>query len=135
MVLFSNNRFSWGKVGKVMLCLHYFQYRNSHTFISCFKTFAQIFIGIISNHYRHPLQTFSDFLNKNKKIWVCLLNNNFLEFLLLGGAPSSICNFFHPSVCLSAHLSTPYLRNHTSCDHNFWYTCKMMISQSIFLKF
>ena len=122
MVLFSNNGFSWGEVGKVMLSLCYFQYRNSHTFISCFKTFAQIFIGIISNHYRHPLQTFSDFLKKNKKIWVCLLNNNFLELSFLGGVPSSICNFFQ-SVCLSAHLSTPYLRNYTSCDHNFWYTC------------
>ena len=41
--------------------------------------------------------------------------------LFLGGAPTSICHFF----CLSIHLfscCTPYLRNHTSCNHNFWST-------------
>ena len=32
------------------------------------------------------------------------------------------------SVCL-----TPYLRNYTSCDCDFWYTCKMMISPAIFV--
>ena len=28
----------------------------------------------------------------------------------------------HPSVDPSVHCA-PYLRNHTSYDHNFWYTC------------
>ena len=32
----------------------------------------------------------------------------------LGGAPTSICHFFHLSVC-----HTPYLRNCTSSGHNF----------------
>ena len=39
----------------------------------------------------------------------------------------------HPSVC-----RTPCLRNRTPSNHNFWYTCKMMISPGtffIFLKF
>ena len=35
----------------------------------------------------------------------------------LGGAPTSVCHFFCPSVCHPA-----YLRNRTSSDHNFWYT-------------
>ena len=30
----------------------------------------------------------------------------------------SICHFFRPSV-----RRAPYLRNRTSSDHNFWYTC------------
>ena len=30
---------------------------------------------------------------------------------------------------------TPYLRNRTSCDHNFWYTCKMMVSPGVFFNF
>ena len=37
----------------------------------------------------------------------------------LGGAPDG-------SLFLSAHPSifcAPYLGKHTSCDHNFWYTC------------
>ena len=48
----------------------------------------------------------------------------------LGGAPTSVCHFYHssmcPSVCPSVRLSichAPYLRNHTSSDHNFWYSC------------
>ena len=41
------------------------------------------------------------------------------------------------SVCPSFHHA-PYFRNHTSCDHYFWYMCKMMIYPGvlfIFLKF
>ena len=44
--------------------------------------------------------------------------------LFLGGAPTSICCFFHLSVRLSV-LSIgckPYLRNHASCDHDFCHT-------------
>ena len=34
-------------------------------------------------------------------------------------APTSICYFIH----LSIHPCTTILRNHTSCNHDFWYTC------------
>ena len=37
--------------------------------------------------------------------------------IFLGGAPTSICHFFHPFVRRS-----PYLRNYTSSVHNLWYT-------------
>ena len=36
--------------------------------------------------------------------------------LFLGGAPTSICLFFRPSIC---HLL--YLRNRTSYGHDFWH--------------
>ena len=42
-------------------------------------------------------------------------SRNALRFL--GGAPTSICHIFCPSFC-----HAPYLRNHISSDHNFWYT-------------
>ena len=57
--------------------------------------------------------------------------------LIFGGVPTSLCHFFYPSIhssiCPSVHLSirpsvhpsichTPCLRNHTSSDHNSWYT-------------
>ena len=38
-------------------------------------------------------------------------------WITVGGAPTSICNFFHPSV-----RRTAYLRKRRSSDHNFWYT-------------
>ena len=38
---------------------------------------------------------------------------------VLGGAPDgSLFLSAHPSICCA-----PYLGKHTSCDHNFWYTC------------
>ena len=40
----------------------------------------------------------------------------------LGGTPTSICHFFCPFVCPST-CHVPYLRNQTSSNHNFWYTC------------
>ena len=46
-------------------------------------------------------------------------------FLFLGGASTSVCHFFPPSVCPSVRPSfccAPYLRNRTSSDHNFWCT-------------
>ena len=53
------------------------------------------------------------------------LNNSFL-----GGAPTSICHFFCLSIRLSVRLAihpplchAPYLRDHTSYNDNFWYTC------------
>ena len=53
---------------------------------------------------------------------------------ILGGAPISICHFFHPS---TSH--PPYLRNRTSSNHNFWYIyVKWQYLQGflfIFLKF
>ena len=45
----------------------------------------------------------------------------------------SVCLSVCLSICLSVCLSVchaPYLRNHTSCNHNLWYTfAKMMISR------
>ena len=41
--------------------------------------------------------------------------------IFLGGAHTSICYFFHPSVCPSVRRA-PYLRNGTSSDHNIWYS-------------
>ena len=41
---------------------------------------------------------------------------------LSGGAPTSICHFFCLPVCCSSIHHAQYLRNHTSSDHNFWYT-------------
>ena len=38
----------------------------------------------------------------------------------LGGAFTSVCHFFHPSVCPSV-CCAPYLRNRTSTDHNLCY--------------
>ena len=59
---------------------------------------------------------------------------HFLSKIFLGGAPTSICHFFRPSACRAS-----YLRNRTSPNHNFWYTCvKWWYLQAflfIFLKF
>ena len=33
-----------------------------------------------------------------------------------------LCHFFCSSICPSVHCA-PYLRNCTSSNHNFWYTC------------
>ena len=38
------------------------------------------------------------------------------------------------SVCLSI-CRTSYLRNHTSCDHNFWYTCVKWWCLQVFCSF
>ena len=42
------------------------------------------------------------------------------EKMFLGGAPTPISHFFCLSICLSIQC-TPYLKNITSSDHNFWY--------------
>ena len=36
----------------------------------------------------------------------------------------------HPSICCA-----PYLRKHTSCDHNFWYTCVKWWNIQVFFHF
>ena len=41
--------------------------------------------------------------------------------LFLCEPSTSICHFFCPSIRPSIHC-TPYLRNHTSSNHNFWCT-------------
>ena len=46
----------------------------------------------------------------------------FIKQIFLGGAPISICHFFCLFVCPSL-CRAPYLRNHTSSNHNFCYTC------------
>ena len=105
---------------------------------------------------------------KNVFLWSCFSNILFIEFriatnlktglskkcswkilftefktttkiILLGGVPTSICHFFHPSVCLSIRLSihpsichAAYLRNHASSDHNFWYTYVKWYLQGFF---
>ena len=40
----------------------------------------------------------------------------------------------HSSICLPIHR-TAYLRNCTSCDHNFWYTCVKWYLQAFFFFF
>ena len=54
---------------------------------------------------------------------------HFIHFLTWG-THLYICHFVRPSVSRA-----PYLRNRTSCDHNFWYTCNMMISPGVFFLF
>ena len=65
--------------------------------------------------------------------WIELWNSIF-SFFVLGGPPTSTSHFFHPSVC-----HAPYLKNSTSCDHNFWYTRVQLrylkVLFSIFIKF
>ena len=54
----------------------------------------------------------------------------------LGGVPTSICHSFRPSVRPSIRLSVrraPCLRNLTSCDNNFWYTCVKLYLQEFLL--
>ena len=46
-------------------------------------------------------------------------------------APTWICHFFCPFVCLSI-CGTSYLRNHTSSAHNFCYTCVKWCLQVFF---
>ena len=63
-------------------------------------------------------------------IWI----SNYTFIFRLGHLPLCVTFFIHPSVRPCA----PYLRNHSSWDHNFWSMCKMMISLgrfSIFSKF
>ena len=71
---------------------------------------------------------------------------------------SFFCLSIHPSLCLNIYLSIcplsvrlsnclsvlpsvhpsvmhPYLRNHASSDHNFWYTCWMVIFPGVFFIF
>ena len=54
------------------------------------------------------------------------LAHGIYSYLFLGEAPTSICYFFHPSIHLYVCLPicrTPYLRNGTLSNHNFWCTC------------
>ena len=66
--------------------------------ICCCRSSSNLFSNIFKDSTRHKF--------------------SFINCWFLGGAPTSICHFFclsdHPSVC-----HTPYLRNHTSSDHNF----------------
>ena len=48
----------------------------------------------------------------------------------LGGAPTSICHFFRPSV-----RCAPYIRNRTTSNHSFWYTCVKSCLQVFFCLF
>ena len=64
-----------------------------------------------------------------KRIAFCLKYGFFLS-----GAPTSICHFFCPSVCLSV-CRAPYLRNHASSNHSFWYTCVRSNLQVFFVCF
>ena len=61
----------------------------------------------------------------------------FLHFL--DRAPTPICHLFRlsvpPSICSSVCPSVyhvPYLRNPTSSNHNFWYTCVKWYLQEFF---
>ena len=55
--------------------------------------------------------------SSNHNFWYTCVKWWYLQ-AFLGGAPTSICHFFHLSICFP-----PYLRNCTSSNHNFWYTC------------
>ena len=60
----------------------------------------------------------------DKRIWFTIFFssqrqlNSVRNIDFLGGTPTSICHFFHPSVRLA-----PYLRNRTTSSHSFLYTC------------
>ena len=49
-------------------------------------------------------------------------------WFFLGGAPTTICHLFRPSV-----RHAPYLRNRTSSNHSFWYRCVKWYLQVSFL--
>ena len=62
------------------------------------------------------------------KIIICLgvffsFFQNF-DFLILRGVKEQKW----PKLTKNSACNTPYLKKHTTYDHDFWYTCKMMIS-------
>ena len=68
------------------------------------------------------------------------ISGDLLQILsdFLGGAPTSICHFFHPSIHLFIRLfvcRAAYLGNHTSSDHNFRYTYVKWWYLQMFLSF
>ena len=67
----------------------------------------------------------------DKRIWFTIVffffdpkeSCTLFEILIfLGGAATSMCHFFCPSVHASV-CWIPYPRNHTSSNHHLWYTC------------
>ena len=88
-------------------------WKHSQSFSSLFAPFNQAggthFLLLISLIVLH------EFLN-------CLSWYSFCKDLFLGGTPTSIFQFFCPSICPSI-CCTPSLRNCTPYDHNFCYTC------------
>ena len=58
----------------------------------------------------------------------------FIIQISLGGAPTSICHFFCPSICPSV-CRAPYLRNRTPSNHNIWYTCAKWWYLQVFFHF
>ena len=78
-------------------------------------------------HFEIVLFCLFSSLSLESKIWNFSFRHNVHLFVtgtcfgFLVGA-TSICHFFCLSVCLSNHCA-PYLRNHASYEHYFWYTC------------
>ena len=71
-----------------------------------------------------------------KELWMKLIwSFLFCQSALLCGAPTSIFHFFYlsirPPICC-----TPYIRDHTSSNHDLWYNCvKWWYLQEFFLIF
>ena len=95
-----------------------------------FPVFSLINFGIV---YNWPIHQSLD-----KKIWwftiIFLFYPKVLHsvqiLIFLGGAATSTCHFLCPSVaCI------PYLRNRTSSNHGFWYTCVKWYLQVFFFYF
>ena len=52
----------------------------------------------------------------------------------MGGAPTSVCHFFHPSVRPSIHPAA-YLRNRTSSNYSLVHMSKVMMPPGVFFIF
>ena len=72
----------------------------------------------------------------DKRTWFTILFCFFISkrvalcskyWFFLGGASTSICHFFHPSV-----RRVRYLRNRASSNRRFWYTCVKYYLQVVF---
>ena len=78
-----------------------------------------------------------NFVQPSRRQFRNYLSGASILYQFLGGARTSICHFFHPSVCLSVHLSVAHHISETIYHLivNKWYMvyiCKMMISPSVF---
>ena len=96
--------------------------------------FFQFLLWSILEYYIFDLYT---------KVWIREFDLQFLFFhpkesctlfeilIFLGVAPTSIYQFFRPSICQSVHRAL-YLRKHTSSYLNFWCTCVKWYIQGFF---
>ena len=93
-----------------IIIFNFFNFKYSPNFARTSKNDYSVifFIGeqLFSEH------TFWFLLHINKYVYIDVVS------YIFRWAPTSICHFFRPSV-----RRAPYLRNRTSSDHDFWYTC------------